>query len=38
MAELSASSVDSQFPVDPHAAHGAPRRVARPRPHLPSTN
>src|SRR5438552_4995937 len=26
---LSASSVDSQFPVDPHATRGAPRREAR---------
>ena len=25
----SASSVDSQFPVDPHASRGAPRRAAR---------
>jgi hypothetical protein len=27
--ELSASSVDSQFPVDPHTPRRAPRRVAR---------
>ncbi len=27
--ELSASSVGSQFPVDPHASRGAPRREAR---------
>jgi len=29
IAELSASCRDSQFPVDPHASRGAPRREAR---------
>ena len=29
MRRVSAASVDSQFPVDPHASPGAPRRVAR---------
>ena len=29
MRRVAAASVDSQFPVDPHASRGAPRRVAR---------